>query len=94
MILPKRLEQTLTWLSILAMIVSASMWISTVSSTATAADQGVKDLRTDIKQVPADIAVLKEQVADLKQAVADNSAKQEQRDAALLAALKKIGDHR
>jgi septal ring factor EnvC (AmiA/AmiB activator) len=88
MTISKQAGQAATILSVLTVVVGASMWVSAVSDTAHAADEGVKELRNDIKQVPADVAVLKQQVADLKDAIAKGNDAQAKRDEALLAAVK------
>jgi outer membrane murein-binding lipoprotein Lpp len=70
-------------LALLAPIILGTLWIGSVSDTAKAADQQVRELKADLKQVPTDVAVLKTQVAQLS---ADQKAQYE----ALLAAIRAV----
>ena len=86
--LTKRAEYTAALLAVLIPVVSGTLWIGTVASTARGAEQTVTELKADLKQVPSDVAVLKTQVGDLKQTISEMRREQKDRDAALLAAVK------
>ena len=86
--LSKRAEYTAAMLGILIPVITGTLWVGSVASTAAGAEQSVTELKADLKQVPSDVAVLKTQVGDLKQTIADMRQEQKERDAALLAAVR------
>lgn len=90
--LSKRTEYTAAILAVLIPVVTGTLWIGSVANTASGAEQAVGELRTDLKQMPSDVAVLKEQVSDLKRTIAEISDEQKVRDAALLKALQKVAE--
>jgi cell division protein FtsB len=84
----KRAEYLTALIAILAPVITGTLWIGNVASTATAAEQIAVELKVDLKAVPADVAVLKTQVADLKQTISDMRSEQKEQAAALLSAVK------
>ena len=89
--LTKRAEYTAALLAVLIPVISGTLWIGSVASTAQGAEQSVDELKADLKQVPSDVAVLKSNVTDLKQTINDMRHEQKERDDALLAAVKAAG---
>ena len=63
-------------------LITGTLWIGSVASTADGAEAEVTELRADLKQVPTDVAVLKVNVSDLKQTISDMRQEQKERDAA------------
>ena len=90
----KRAEYITALIAILAPVVTGTLWIGNVASTANAAEQVSQELKADLKQVPSDVAVLKTQVSDLKQTISDMRQEQKEQSAALLNAVKAAGKTR
>ena len=88
MSLDKRTEYTAALLGILIPVITGTLWIGSVSSTASSAETQVHELRDDLKSVPADVAVLKSQATDLKQQLEQIRAEQKAQSEALLAAIR------
>lgn len=86
--LSKRTEYTTAIIAILIPVISGTLWIGSVASTAQGAEQAVSEMKTDLKHVPEDVAVLKQSVSDLKQTVAEMRQEQKTSNEALLAAVK------
>ena len=86
--LSKRAEYLTAIIAIVAPVVTGTMWIGNVASTAQGAEQIATELKADLKAVPQDVAVLKTQVSDLKQTISEMRQEQKEQASALLSAVR------
>jgi septal ring factor EnvC (AmiA/AmiB activator) len=84
----KKTEYLAAIVALLIPVVTGTLWIGSVSSTANSAESQVRELRDDLKAVPADVAVLKSQAETLKQQLEQIRQEQKAQNDALLAAIK------
>lgn len=75
-------------LGLLTPIVVGTLWIGSVSNTASSAEDGVKELKLNLQSVPIDVGVLKYQQIALQKQLNEMRSEQQQRDAELLAAIR------